>query len=92
MTENVIEESSGPGIIIMEGCPQISRNDVVHNFEGILSIESYGNIRRNFISENKNNGLVLKNNSLPSVVENFIIRNCSIGLFITDEGLHRLQD
>lgn len=32
ITENSIKQSMGAGIIIVEGCPQILRNDITHNF------------------------------------------------------------
>ena len=87
IVENVISHSNGPGIILIKsGRCKIARNDITENAEGILMMQSRADIRRNFISENKNNGLVCEDSSQPKLLENFITGNHSIGAFLRDQS------
>ena len=87
IVENVISHSDGPGIILVKsGRCKIARNDVIQNGEGILMMQSRGEIRRNFISENKNDGIVCEESSQPKFLENFITRNQGIGMFLRDKS------
>lgn len=49
-------------------------------------MQSKAEIRRNFISENKNNGVVCEDSSQPKLIDNFITRNHSIGAFLRDQS------
>ena len=49
-------------------------------------MQSRAEIRRNFISENKNNGIVCEDSSQPKLIENFITRNESMGAFFRDQS------
>lgn len=72
--------------MINSGRCKIARNDIVGNAEGIMMVQSRGEIKKNFISENKNNGIVCEQSSQPKIVENFITRNHSIGAFFRDQS------
>jgi parallel beta-helix repeat protein len=79
--------SNGPGIILINsGRCKIVRNDITGNKEGVTMRQSLAEIRRNYISDNKNNGIVCEESSQPKMLENFITRNHSIGTFLRDQS------
>lgn len=41
---------------------------------------------KNYIADNKNNGIVCESSSQPKIIENFITRNHSIGAFLKDQS------
>ena len=86
IVENIISNSPGPGIILVEASSHIFRNDITNNFDGIVLINSRGEMRRNYIYKNNNNGIVCKEFSAPIIVENFLTRNISIGMFLRDKS------
>jgi hypothetical protein len=85
IAQNSIRNSPGEGINIIEGICNVSRNDITENREGIRMVDSLGRIRRNFIANNLNNGIVCNGQCNPTLVDNLITRNSSIGLFIREE-------
>jgi hypothetical protein len=48
-------------------------------------VESLGRIRRNFIANNANNGIVCNGQCNPTLVDNLITRNWAIGLFLRED-------
>ena len=85
VVENSIANSPGPGIVLVEASSYICRNDITGNFDGIALLNSRAQIRRNFISGN-NNGVTCQDFSAPVLIENFLTRNISIGLFFRDKS------
>ena len=49
-------------------------------------ISSSGNIRRNYIAHNKNDGVSCHGFCTPTLVENVITRNNSLGLFLCEDS------
>jgi hypothetical protein len=87
LVDNLVKGSMGPGIIMVKaGRCKIVRNDVVGNAEGIVMVQSMAEIRRNYLADNKNNGMVCEESSQPKVIENFITRNQSMGAFLRDQS------
>lgn len=69
IVENNISHSTGPGIILINsGRCKIARNDIIGNAEGIMMVQSRAEVKKNFISENKNNGIVCEQSSQPKIV------------------------
>lgn len=48
--------------------------------------KSSGNIRRNYIAKNKNDGVSCHGFCTPILVENVITRNSSLGLFLREDS------
>jgi hypothetical protein len=86
VVENNISYSPAAGLILVEACSNVCRNDIIGNFDGIILSNSRGCIRRNYIANNNNNGVVCQFYSAPIFVDNFITRNISIGLFLRDRS------
>lgn len=47
---------------------KIARNDITENDDGILMMQSRGEIRRNYVSENRNDGIVCEESSQPKLL------------------------
>ena len=52
----------------MEGLGNIYRNDIVENLDGIKLVNSSAKIRRNFIANNDNDGLICEGECNPTLV------------------------
>ncbi len=70
----------------------IARNQISHNNDGIVCVQSSATIVDNTIKFSANNGLTLMENSHIKIEKNSIQDNYGIGLYLRDKSFGDIKD
>lgn len=68
----------------------IKDNEILNNYNGIVSITGVECIESNCISNNEKNGILLIRDNNVNIVDNEIEKNKKSGLFIRDSSVGKI--
>lgn len=91
ITNNKIYNGRCEGIFVLDASNiEISGNEIYENNDGILSVDSYIDIKNNKIHSNMRTGITLagkkRDNAMNSITQNELFKNTEVGIYIRDNA------